>query len=301
MHTLRTLAERGLVRVPNWLPANVQYETQMGSVAYGVSSDTSDVDLYGFCIPPKELIFPHLAGEIPGFGTPSPRFEQFQKHHIRDESECGGTGREYDVTVFSIVRYFQLCMENNPNMVDSLFTPETAVLSSTRIGRIVRDHRRLFLHKGCWAKFRGYAFQQLHKMRIKQPKEGSKRALLVEEFGMDVKFAYHVVRLLDEAEQILEGGDLDLQRDRERLKAIRRGEWSLEQVIEHFEQKSRHLEELYARSPLPPGPDEPRIRQLLLQCLEEHYGSLGDAVARPDAALTALREIRAVLERLPGL
>jgi hypothetical protein len=36
--TLQRLAERGLVKAPRWLPANVHYETIMGSVAYGGSS-----------------------------------------------------------------------------------------------------------------------------------------------------------------------------------------------------------------------------------------------------------------------
>ena len=47
MSSLQRLADRGLVRPPRWLPGNVQYETIMGSVAYGVSSDTSDVCFCG--------------------------------------------------------------------------------------------------------------------------------------------------------------------------------------------------------------------------------------------------------------
>ncbi len=43
MSTLRRLADRGLAKPPRWLPGNVRYETIMGSVAYGVSSGTSDV------------------------------------------------------------------------------------------------------------------------------------------------------------------------------------------------------------------------------------------------------------------
>jgi hypothetical protein len=38
----------------------------MGSVAYCVSSDTSDVDVYGWSIAPKDDLFPHLRGEVPG-------------------------------------------------------------------------------------------------------------------------------------------------------------------------------------------------------------------------------------------
>ena len=59
MSTLQRLADRGLIRPPRWLPANVQYETILGSVAYGVSSDTSDVDIYGWAIPPKDDVFRH--------------------------------------------------------------------------------------------------------------------------------------------------------------------------------------------------------------------------------------------------
>ena len=116
MSTLEDLAGRGLVKPPRWLPANVMYETIMGSVAYGVSGDSSDLDLYGFAIPPKEDLFPHLRGAIAGFGTPPPRFEQFEAHHVVDPQALGGSGRSHDLTIYSIVKFFQLAMENNPNI-----------------------------------------------------------------------------------------------------------------------------------------------------------------------------------------
>ena len=47
---VQKLAELDLIRPPKYLPTNTMYETIMGSVAYGVSSDTSDMDVYGFCI-----------------------------------------------------------------------------------------------------------------------------------------------------------------------------------------------------------------------------------------------------------
>ena len=174
MSMIQRLTDRNLLRPPRWLPGNVQYETIMGSVAYGVSSDTSDVDVYGWAIPPKDDVFPHLRGEIPGFGTPRKRFEVFQEHHIPDADALGGSGRTYDVTIFGIVRFFDLAMQNNPNVLDSLFTPVNCVLHSTRVGDLVRENRRAFLHKGAWAKFKGYAYSQLHKIATKQP-EGKGR------------------------------------------------------------------------------------------------------------------------------
>ncbi len=296
LSTLQRLTERGLLRPPRWLPGNVQYETIMGSVAYGVSSDTSDMDLYGWAIPPKEDIFPHLRGEIPGFGNSAKRFEVFQEHHIQDQDAMAGHGRTYDLTIFGIVKFFALAMENNPNIIDSLFTPTTCVLHSTRVGNLVRENRRLFLHKGAWPKFKGYAYSQLHKLASKRPQ--GKRAELVAQHGYDTKFAYHVVRLLDEVEQILVQEDIDLQRDNERLKAIRRGEWTEERLRAWFAAKESHLERIFAESKLRATPDEDRIKALLLECLEEHYGSLQGCIVNPDRVVVALRNIQAELDRV---
>jgi uncharacterized protein len=296
MSTLQRLTDRGLIKPPRWLPGNVQYETIMGSVAYGVSSDTSDVDVYGWAIPPKDDIFPHLRGEILGFGRQAKRFEQYQEHHVEDRDALAGHGRTYDLTVFGIVKFFRLAMENNPNILGSLFTPATCVLYSTKVGNLVRENRRLFLHKGCWPKFKNYAYSQLHKIASKEAT--GKRAQLVAQHGYDSKFGYHVVRLVTEVEMILTEGDLDLQRNNEQLKAIRRGEWTEERLRRWFAEKESQLERAYAESTLRPTPDEDRIRALLLTCLEEHYGSLEGCVVDPDRAVVALRNIQAELERV---
>jgi hypothetical protein len=111
MSILARLTDRGLVKPPRWLPGNVQYETIMGSVAYGVSADTSDIDVYGWAIPPKDDIFLHLRGEVPGFGTPRLRFEQYQEHHVRDNDALAGHGRMYDLTIYGIVKFFNLAFD----------------------------------------------------------------------------------------------------------------------------------------------------------------------------------------------
>lgn len=294
------LHQKGLIKsAPKFISGGMHYEVIMGSIAYGVSNDSSDMDVYGFCIPPKDYVFPHLRGEIPGFSTPGPRFEQYQEHHVQDASALGGKGREYDLTVYSIVKYFHLCMTNNPNMIDSLFVPQRCILHSTTIGDLVRDNRRLFLHKGAWHKFKGYAFAQMRKLKTKQP-QGKRKAML-EEFGYDVKFAYHVVRLFDEVEQILTEQDIDLERNREQLKAIRRGDWSVEEIERYFADKEKQLERVYSQSRLAMKPDEGKIQRLLLQCLEHHYGDLSGCIVESDAAIKALRDIDAVLSKVQSL
>ncbi|MGB0849290.1 MAG: nucleotidyltransferase domain-containing protein [Thiolinea sp.] len=296
---IQLLNEKQLLPDPPAFLANaVQYEVIMGSVAYGVSNDSSDMDIYAFAIPPKTMMFPHLRGEIPGFDECAVQFEQYQQHHIQYADALGGRGRTYDVTVYAIAKYFRLLTENNPNIIDSLYVPDNCVLYASSIGRMLRERRHLFLHKGCWAKFKGYAYGQMHKIRTKKP-EGKRKAL-VEEFGYDVKFAYHVVRLLGEVEQLLMHQDMDLQRDAGQMKAIRRGEWSLTQLEDYFVRKEADLERVYLNSRLPDKPDTDAIRQLLMDCLEQHFGSMTEVVSRPHAAERTLDDIQQLLLKYQG-
>lgn len=289
------LKDKNLITPPKFLCSNIQYETIMGSVAYGVSSDVSDLDIYGFAIPPKDVIFPHLNGEILGFGKQKKRFEQYQEHHIDYKDGCGGKGQSVDLSIYNIVKYFQLCMDNNPNMIDSLFTNANSVLHITKVGNMVKDSRNIFLHKGSWHKFKGYAYSQLHKMSNKNPV--GKRIELVDKYGYDIKFAYHVVRLIHEVEQILLEGDLDLTKHREQLKSIRRGEWTEDDIRKYFAEKEKQLEKAYVDSKLPHSPDEYKIKELLLSCLEEHYGDISKCVFNPDKALIYLKEIKDIIEK----
>lgn len=293
-HILERLVQSGVAHPPKWLIPNVQMLTLMGSHAYGCNTDESDLDVYGFAIPEKHQVFPHLAGEVPGFGRQLKRFEQYQESHLADE-----TGREVDITVYGIVKYFQLVMEGNPNMVDSLFTHRTCVLHTTAVGEMVRERRKHFLSKKCWFTFRGYSYAQLNKMSTKTPQPGSKRAASIEKHGWDVKYGLHLVRLLTEVEQILREGDIDLMRDREMLKDIRRGNWTEKQVRDWFSAREPLLEKLYHESTaVPYAPDEDAIKTLLLECLEHHYGSLQNCVVSEHKAVQALREIKALAERV---
>lgn len=288
---LQLLSKAGVITPPRDT-SDVQYETIMGSVAYGVSDDSSDIDIYGFCIPPKSVIFPHLYGHIHGFGPKPQAFDQYQQHHIRHNNKT------YDLTIFNIVKYFSLCMENNPNVIDSLYTPRNCVVHCTAIGNMVRDNRDIFLHKGSKFKFSGYAFSQLHKMNNKNP-EG-RRKDTVDKYGYDVKFAYHVVRLLYEAEMILEEGTIDLQRHSDHLKAIRRGEVSESDIREWSAQKELHINKLYDSSTLRHKPDVEAIKQLLLNCLEHHFGSLEGAYFDPNESVNLLRRVYAILHSESG-
>lgn len=294
MSHVARLAKRGLINPPPWMTSNMCFEGMTGSVSYGCNeSNTSDIDMVGFCIPPKYVIFPHTAGFVLGFGDQPPAFNQFQAHHVEDKEK----GRNYDVTIYGIVKFFELCRQNNPNMVDSLFVPTRCITFHSEVYTRVRECRRWFLHKGCWHKFRGYAHQQMAKLTRGAQKANPKRQEAIEKFGFDTKFAYHIVRLVLECEQILTTGDLILDRDREVYKSIRRGEWTIDRIKNWYDEKEIHLENLYHSSKLQSHPDNEKLKTLLIECLEIHYGSLTESLNDDSKYSRLLDDMQALVNK----
>ncbi len=288
---IQKLVNKKLITPPLWLPDNVQYETIMGSNAYGITVEDSDLDIYGWCIPPKGCIFPHTVGIIDGFTKGRIEFNHYQQHQIEDKE----ARRKYDITVYSVVKYFRMLADGNPNINDSLYTDLDCVLHCTNSAQLVRENRKIFLSKRMWPRYKQYAFSQLKK--IDSLERTGKRVSIIEKYGWDVKFGYHLLRLLDEIEQILMYEDIDLRRNNEQLKAIRRGELGKDDVKQLAKEKERHLEQLFFKSKLQDDPDEVKIQQLLLDILESHYGNLSDVIIKPDRATNALKQILEIAQK----
>lgn len=287
---LEKLSSKKLIHPPPWLLPNTHYLVYMGSTAYGTNSPESDYDVYGWTIPPKEDVFPHLRGEINGFGNQIKRFDVWQEQHIQY------TNKEYDFQVYSIVRYFHLVMQNNPNMLDSLFVPADCLIKCTRLAQMVRDRRKIFLSKKAYHTTKGYAYSQLSKMSGRDVT--GKRKEMVERWGFDLKFAAHTIRLLYECEMVLAEGDLDLRRNNEHLKAIRRGEISEDEIRKWTSSKEKYLEKLYETSTLQYSPPQDEIKALLLECLEEHYGSLDKCIENPNKYKELIQQIKSLIEKV---
>lgn len=287
---------QGTIQPPAWLPDNTIFEGWTGSVAYGASSDNSDMDIVGVAIPPREAVFPHTAGHIEGFGPSRERFRVWQLHHVQDQNG----NQEYDFAIYNIVDFFTLVMDNNPNMIDVLFLPRRCVLHTTPMFERVREQRHMFLHRGGFPKFRGYAMSQMSKIAGGQNRSNKKRQADITKYGYSTKFAYHCVRLLLEIEQILTTGDLILDRDSKVYQSIRNGEWSLEKLHEWMDEKERTLETLFAQSQLPEKPPVNKIRRLLMECLEEHYGSLDRLVHDSDRHANLIQDLEQLVHRYRG-
>lgn len=265
MSVIKLLKEKNLFKVEQDFIYDTELEVMMGSVAYGAATGpSSDIDVHAICIPDTEVVFPQtkVGGYVEGFTSRPTNFESSQKHHMNMD------GMQYDVCVYSIVKAFALAVDNNPNVLDILWVPDSCVLRCTDIGHHIRSNRQLFLSKASYHRFRGYAYAQQKRMM------NSTRTDLIQQYGYDVKNAYHIIRLVEQARQILETGDMVLDKNSALLKDIRAGKYDL-QTIEHMlSDAEADLEKLYKTSDLRDSADKVSLQKVLLECLEMKYGYL---------------------------
>ncbi len=96
-----------------------------------------------------------------------------------------------------------------------------------------------------------------------------KRAADEAKFGVDLKHAYHLVRLLRMCREILTTGKVIVKRpDAEELLAIRNGAWSYDQIVEWAEQQDKDMQELVKTSALPKTPDLQKLDELCVSIIE---------------------------------
>ena len=254
---------KSLLNGPKWLNDKIHYLTIMGSSAYGVAENSSDIDIYGFVIPPNDILFPSKDKYIYGYNYPK-AWEQYQEHHIKNTEAT----KEYDFSIYNLIKYIKLCKNCNPNMIDSLFVPEKCIIYQSRIGQYIRENRQLFLSKMCYDRFKGYAYSNVKKIGQQSNFSSNKRQKSFDNYGYDVKAGYHLVRLLLECEYILTNHNLVLDNNIDTLKDIRAGKWRKEKLLDWFEEKESTLKKLYDTSTLRDKPDETIIFNLLQEALE---------------------------------
>ena len=274
------------IHPPEWLPANIHFLADGGSIAYNTANENSDRDVVGFCTPRKGMIFPNSAGVIQGFGNQGEKFDRWSEQSIIDKE----TGKEYDFSILNIINFFELCRKNNPDQLDILFVPRECIRHITSTGEIVRNNRHKFLSKKVYFRYKNYGYSQLEKSEKRNPI--GKRKESHDKFGFDPKFLCNLYRLIYEAEMILGEGDLDLRRHSDHIRHVKAGNVNIEEARAWFAEKEKHLDKLYAESKLPDEPDENVLKSILLNALENHYGDLSKCVTEVGKDTRILNEIR---------
>lgn len=285
MKLLKKLIKEKKVSPPSWLSDNMLYANIHGSQMYGCNLTNSDQDIYGVVLPPLSILFPHTAGWIQGFENPI-SFEVWQQHHVD-----GG----YDFSVHNLTKFLNLAMQGNPNITECLFAPQDCILHKTESFQLILDIKQEFLTQRSIPRYRGYMVSQLHKMKTKTPDVGSTRLPNFEKYGYDVKFASHLVRLGLFCEQILKNRWLDLRQDAELLKSIKRGQFTLKEVENIANSIISRLEKLQLNMTLPINVNKEKVKGVLVNIIESHYGSIDKLVkleeSEADKKLAAIRDI----------
>lgn len=123
-----------------WLSARTLFLTRHGSHAYGTSLPTSDIDIRGVCIPPKEYYLGLREG-----------FEQAQQ-------------KEPDLVIFELRKFCKLALDSNPNALELIFTDPSDHLYVHPMWERMFEVRDAFLSRQAKHTFSGYALAQLKRI-----------------------------------------------------------------------------------------------------------------------------------------
>lgn len=101
---------------------------------------------------------------------------------------------------------------------------------------------------------------------------GVERRSLVREHGYDPKSAAHLIRLLRMGREFLIDETINYHRpDADELRAIKNGEWSIDDIRQEAQSLLDEGERLREQSELPDEPDHDRIESLLVNLIRDHH------------------------------
>lgn len=252
---------------------------QVGSGVHGitVAGGNDDRDEMGICLEPIE----HVVGlaRVPrgidgaGFGLP---FEQYELHTawerpggVRERSGAG----DLDVVVYAARKWARLALAGNPTVLLPLFAPDAETMLRTAAACELVDNADRFVSKLAADRFLGYLNSQRRAMTGESGAH-TNRPELVAVHGYDTKFAAHALRLGIQGIELLTTGRMNLpmlDHHRAHLRAVRRGEVDLEQVVDELVHHERELTTLRASADIPDEPDRAWVDGWLIRSHQAYW------------------------------
>lgn len=219
----------------------VVYRCIVGSTAYGLATDSSDVDRRGFYLPPADLHW-SLAG-VP---------EQLET--------------QQEEVYWEIEKFVRLALKANPNVLECLYSP--LVEKSAPIATRLLSIRQIFLSQHVHRTYNAYVLSQFKKLEQDLRKTGQVRW----------KHVMHLIRLLLSGVTVLRQEFVPLAVDeyRDRLLSIRRGDVPWEDIERWRLSLHKELDNALANTRLPPHPDYEAANHFLVTARRlasaEEYG-----------------------------
>ena len=247
----REVAERGTI-----------LRVQVGSGVHGTSvSGQDDRDEMGICLEPPRFVtgVARVPAGTEADGKTVP-FEQYERHTVWDQpgglANRSGAG-DLDVIVYSARKWCRLALGGNPTVLLPLFVPDDEVMVRTAAGAELVANADRFVSRLAGDRFLGYLESQRAAMTGEQGAH-TNRPELVAVHGYDTKFAMHALRLGVQGVELLGTGRITLPIPEPwltYLRAVRRGEVELPEVVAAIDEVAGELVRLTASSSVPDRPD----------------------------------------------
>jgi len=312
----------------------VLLKIRTGSHLYGTTTEKSDEDFIGVFMPnPEDLL---------GIN----RAEDFDLSTKKSNNTRRNNKDDVDTTYYSIQKYIRLLLQNNPNILETLFvSEENIIFMDASIQELFLNYDK-FVSQRVFKSFGGYAYSQKAKMvtkkeryqslciaidwlekefvphmekyvgsfcinqseaddlnkRIKYYKgekencesfhKGMDLKLIYEKLvaernrygwrvktnsfvkvGYDVKFGYHLFRLLMEGCELLNTGMIKFPLHDSILNfihCIRNCEISYEELLHTYNIHNEDMELIFKRTQLPKNPDQKWANQWLIDLQLQH-------------------------------
>jgi uncharacterized protein len=187
-------------------------------------------------------------------------FEQFERHTAWDRTggiaERSGVG-DLDVIIYSARKWCRLALAGNPTVLIPLFVPDVETMLRTAPACELIANAERFVSKLAADRFLGYLRSQRAAMTGESGAH-TNRPELVALHGYDTKFAAHALRLGIQGVELLTTGRMELpmvDQHRHFLRAVRRGEIDLHEVLARLDDYEARLDALRRLSTVPDQPD----------------------------------------------
>ncbi len=218
----------------DWQPFII-YRCVVGSQAYGLSDEASDVDRRGIYLPPAEL--------------------HWSLYGVPEQIENNDTQEAY----WELQKFLVMALKANPNILECLHTP--LVEYTTPLAEELLAHRKRFLSKLIYQTYNGYVMSQFKKLEQDLRARGE----------IKWKHAMHLMRMLLSGISALREGELRVRLDEERdaLLTIKRGERAWPDVNAWCLRLHKEFDEAFASTHLPERPDYAWANEFLLKARAE--------------------------------
>jgi predicted nucleotidyltransferase len=208
----------------------VLYKAVIGSRAYGLDHEGSDVDKRGFYLPPADL--------------------HWSLYGVPDQLENDATQEAY----WELQKFITLALKANPNVLECLYTP--LVEYAAPLAQELLDLRGIFVSRMIYQTYNGYVISQFKKMQQDIRNHGAIRW----------KHAMHLIRLLLSGIIALNEGYIPVrvEQHRDQLLAIRHEQMTWDEVNDWRTRLHKEFDDAYAATKLPERPDYERANQFLI-------------------------------------